>query len=448
MKQTTRVTFVVLYFSSMFLFTSSCNKTTPVEEVSLDESKPLEPVAEASFGSDDWPAWRGPNRNGIADDQSVPVSWNTSENIVWKSDVPGRGHSSPTVVGDRIFLTTADEAKQTQSVICFERHSGKQLWITPLSEGGFPQARQMHEENSHASCTVACDGQHLFVAFLNHEAIHVSALDLEGKILWQKKAGSFDSNFGYAPSPTIHKSLVIVAADHQGGGFLAAYHRKTGDIVWRKQRPVHASYSSPIVANVAGKDQLLISGAFKVWSYNPDTGEENWSVKGTARSTCGTVIVEDELVFASGGWPESETLCIKADGSGKVLWRITDKSYVTSILSHKGYLYSVDSEQGTAYCWNAQTGKQAWQQRLPGGKKIRSSPSLVRDNLYITNVRGTTYVLKADPKKYQLVAQNQLGNECYSTPSICGGKIYLRAAERSSKSRKETLYCIGTTGAQ
>ena len=445
MKQSAHVTFVVICMTSMILFTSGCNKTPPMEEVSLDESKPLEPVAEASFGPDDWPGWRGPNRNGIANDQSVPVSWNRSENIVWKTDVPGRGHSSPTVVGDRIYLTTADEAKQTQSVICFDRQSGKQLWITPLSEGGFPRA--IHNENSHASCTVACDGERLFVAFLNHEAIHVSALDLEGNILWQKEAGSFDSKFGYAPSPTIYKSLVIVAADHQSGGFIAALHRNSGDIVWRKQRPAYATYSSPIVANVAGKDQLLISGAFKVWSYNPDSGEENWSVEGTAEATCGTVIFQDDLVFASGGWPESETLCIKADGTGEVLWRITDKSYVTSILAHKGYLYAVDSEQGIAYCWNAQTGKRAWRQRLPGGK-IRSSPSLVQDHLYVTNVRGTTYVLKADPKKYQFVAQNQLGNECYSTPSICGGKIYLRVAERSSRSRKETLYCIGTTGAQ
>ena len=448
MKQTANVTIVALCMTSMFLFTHGCNKTPPLEpvdEVSLDASKPLEPVAEAFFGPDDWPAWRGPNRNGIANDQTVPVSWNTSENIIWKSDVPGRGHSSPTVVGERIFLTTADEAKQTQSVICFDRHSGKQLWITPLSEGGFPRA--MHHENSHASCTVACDGERLFVAFLNHDAIHVSALDLEGKILWQKKAGSFVSKFGYAPSPTIYKSLVIVAADHHSGGFLAALHRKTGKIVWRKPRPPYDTYSSPIVANVAGKDQLLISGAFKVWSYNPDSGKENWSVDGTAEATCGTVIFQDDVVFASGGWPESETLCIKADGSGKVLWRISDKSYVTSILAHNGYLYAVDSELGIAYCWNARTGKQAWRQRLPGGR-IRSSPSLVQGNLYVTNVRGTTYVLKADPKKYQFVAQNPLGNECYSTPSICGGKIYLRVAERSSESRREILYCIGTTGAE
>lgn len=417
--------------------TPSVDGTQPVAEI--------EEIPEATFGTDDWPMWRGPNLNGIAHEQAVPSSWSDSENIAWKTEIPGRGHSSPTVVGDRIYLATADEKKQTQSVLCLERSSGKPVWEEQLYEGAFPT--KMHNESSHATGTVACDGERLFIAFCNHDTIHVAGLDLNGKTLWKKEVGNFDSKFGYAPSPTLYKSLVIVAADHRSGGYLVALHRKSGEIVWKADRPKIATYSSAVVANVSGKDQLLISGAFKTWSYDPLTGKENWSVEGTAEATCGTVVWGKDVVFASGGWPESDTLCVKADGSGKILWRKKDKAYVASMLLHDGHLYAVNSEQGIGYCWNAETGDLKWKERLPGGK-IRSSPVLVGEKIYLTNVKGTTYVIKANPDKFEKLAQNQLGDECYSTPSVCGGKIYLRVADSSSGSRKETLYCIGQSGAQ
>jgi len=437
--------FISFSVIAALLILVGCNRFAPVEEVSLDESKPTEELSDAVFGSSDWPWWRGPNKDGIAGNQNVPTTWSKDENIIWKTDIPGRGHSSPTVVDNRIFLTTADDKKQTQSIVCLDRESGKQLWVKEVHKGKLPT--RVHNENSHASCTVACDGERLFVAFLNHDAIHASALDLEGKILWQKEVGSFDSKFGYSPSPALYKSLVIIAADHQSGGFLVALHRKTGEIVWRKQRPSDSTYSSPIVATVAGKDQLLISGANRLASYDPNTGEQNWSVKGTAEATCGTVIIQNDVVFASGGWPESDTLAVKADGSGKVLWRHSNIAYVTSMLLHNDYIYAFHSEQGIAYCWNAADGKEVWKKRLPGGK-IRSSPVLVGENIFVTNVRGTTYVMKADPKKYALITKNQLGNECYATPTVVGDRIYHRVADSSSGNRKETLYCIGTTGAQ
>ena len=414
------------------------------EEISVDPSKPLEPVQAVSVGESDWPWWRGPNRNGTAVGELPPVEWDENTNIVWKAAVPGRGHSSPTVVAGRVFLATADERRQVQSVLCYDRKTGEPLWNTDVHKGGFP--RLGNAESTHASCTVACDGERVFVAFLNRGAIRATALDLDGGRVWQTEVGPFQPQFGYAPSPAIHGPLVIIAAEHFGGAYLAALHRGNGEIVWRKSRPTFPSFSSPLVVPIAGTDQLLISGCKLVAGYDPNTGEQLWSCPGTAGTTCGTVTFEDDRVFASGGHPETDTVCVRADGSAEVLWRKREIAYVPSMLVHDGYIYAVNGEVGIIYCWKSETGERAWRMRLP--PLFRASPVLVGDDIYLANTRGTTFVFKANPEKYESVAQSQLGDEIYATPSICGGRIYLRAADSSSGTRKETLYCIGTTGTE
>ena len=144
-------------------------------------------IATAPSDAGDWATWRGPNVNGIAaTGQTPPVAWSDSNNVIWKTPVPGRGHSSPTIVGNQIFLTTADEQTQTQGVLAFDRATGKQLWTTPISKGGFPET---HRKNTHATPSVACDGERLFVSFHHHSNIQVSALSLDGKVLWQRTVG-------------------------------------------------------------------------------------------------------------------------------------------------------------------------------------------------------------------------------------------------------------------
>lgn len=411
---------------------------TPVAAIAVEETQAAEPVEPIQVAATDWPWWRGPNSNGVANCDSAPLTWSETQNVLWKTPVPGRGHSSPTVVGDRIYLTTADEQANIQSVLAYDKSTGKQLWKTDVHRGGFDD--KAHRENSRASGCVACDGKRLFVAFLNHGAVWVTALDLDGNQLWQTNAGHFDSHWGYGASPILYKSLVIISADHEGGGYLAAVHRKTGDIVWRTSRPAYQSYSSAVVGQVDGEDQLMISGCDEVCSYDPSTGKELWCVKGTTEVTCATMVWSDDLAFASGGFPGSETLAVKGDGSGKVVWRNKVKIYVPSMLVHKGFLYAVND--GRAYCWNAQTGKTMWQHRL-GSEISRASPVLVGDHIYYLNVKGTMYVFKANPEKFELVAENQLGDETYATPVVCDGCLYLRVADNDGDSRRETLYCIG-----
>jgi outer membrane protein assembly factor BamB len=395
--------------------------------------------------ADEWRTWRGPNLNGIvAAGQTPPTEWSETKNIVWKAAVPGRGHSSPTIVGDRVFLTSADERSQTQAVIGFDRKTGRQLWLTSIKPGGgFPA--QIHNKNTHASPTVVSDGERLFASFCNHDIVQLVALSLDGKILWSQAAGAYRPNqykYGYAPSPTLYGDTVIVASESDTGSFLAAFRTSDGTQVWRTVRPNRISYSSPVVGRVAGRDQLLISGCELVSSYDPATGKPFWSAPGTASATCGTMIWEGELVFASGGYPKKETICVKADGSGTVLWRNQEKCYEQSMLVSDGYVYAIN-DGGIAFCWKADTGREMWKSRLPGGP-VSSSPILANGNVYISNERGTTFVFKGTPEQFLAVAQNQLGDEAFASPAVVDSRIYQRVATSARGGRQEFLYCIGT----
>ena len=393
--------------------------------------------------SGDWPWWRGPNRNGIAEaDQSIPTEWSNTKNVMWKVKVPGRGHSSPTVVGDRIFLATANERQQIQGVVAFDRKTGDQLWQTEISRGGFPKT---HTKNTHATCTVASDGERVFVAFHHDAKLTLAALTVAGKKLWAKDVGAFNPKmyeYGYAPSPIIYGNTVIIAADYEKGGYLTAYDRVSGDNVWTQRRPRKLSFSSPIIANVSGRDQLLISGCEMVASYDPKNGKPLWTTPGTTMATCGTMVwdADTETVVASGGYPKPETIAVKADGSKKVVWKNKQKCYEQSLLLYDGHLYGI-TDRGIAFCWRLSDGKEMWKSRL--ASPVSASPVLVGGNVYQSVENGTTFVFKADPKSFQLVAQNRLGNEAFATPAFAGNRMYARVADRSSGGRQEYLYCIG-----
>jgi outer membrane protein assembly factor BamB len=387
---------------------------------------------------DDWPWWRGPTFDGKSREQKAPTRWSPTENIAWKTEVPGRGHSSPVLWGKRIFLTSADEKKQQQLILAFDRATGKQLWSVTAHEGGFTRK---YPKNSHASATQACDGERLFSVFINRTGLFVTATDLDGKELWKVEAGSFQSEHGYGSSPVLFGSLVIVNGDNPKGCFLAALDRATGKVVWRTERTttgVHGSYASPIVATLAGKPQLLLAGMHDTSSYEPLTGKLIWSCTGPAEVTANTVAFSDNMVFSSGGFPEKELLAIKADGKGdvtktQVAWQKSGQpvTYVPSPLYHDGRLYVVN-DNGIATCFQAADGKQLWQERLDGN--FSSSPVLAGDLIYVTNEAGKTFVLKAGPK-FERVAVNDLDDGGFATPTICGGQIFLRSSHY--------LWCIG-----
>ena len=385
-----------------------------------------------------WPGWRGPNGNGKVPEEKPPLKWDSNTGVLWKSPVPGRGHSSPTVFGKQIFLATADEAAETQSVLAFDRDTGKRLWEKVLFTHGFDG--RVHKRNTQASCSIACDGEKVFALFMNDGAIHLIALSPDGAELWRKEVGKFASHWGYSASPILYGPSILVAADHRDGGFVTALARTTGKIQWTQPRPKSPNYPPPIVSRVAGKDQVLIAGCKLLSSYDPASGKPLWSADATTEECVGSVVVERDLAFASGGYPKSETVAVRADGSGEVVWRNTTKVYVPSMLAHDGYLYAVN-DAGMAFCWEAATGKEQWKERLGGA--FNTSPVLAGDHLFFAREDGTTFVVKPDPAKLTIVSENKLGSEVFATPAFAGHRIYLRAAELIDGKRQESLYCVG-----
>lgn len=390
----------------------------------------------------DWPWWRGPTRNGVVPgDKPVPTKFSDTENVTWRVEVPGRGHSSPIVVGDRIFLATADERQQVQSVLAFDRKEGKQLWKTDVSQGGFP-ARN-HVKNTEATATVACDGERLFITFFHHQTVQATALDLDGKQVWQKTVAPFNPKqyeYGYAPSPILYRGSVIIAHEFDGPSGITALDRESGKQLWQTQRPNNITFSTPMVAKIGGKDQLLLSGSENVASYNPVNGQRLWSVPGTTAATCGTLVWNGDIVFASGGYPKAETIAINAKGTAKALWRNGQKCYEQSMITVGGYLYALTGN-GIMFCWRATDGKEMWAQRLRG--PVSSSPVLAGGHIYWANELGTWYVFKPNPQKFDLVAENQLGDEAFPSPAVSNGQLFIRTATGSRPQRQEWLYCFG-----
>ncbi len=419
---------------------SGCGKKNPVNEISATQSG-VEIVDVAAPAEDaltlHWNQWRGGTGGQVDSGADLPINWGESENVRWKSDVPGRGHSSPIVVGDTVYLATAIQQSEQQIVLAYDRETGEEKWRRVVHEGGFPSQRSMHQKSTHANATVACDGERLFIAFLNSDKIMVSSLDLNGEVLWQKEAGKFVAKFGYAPSPVLYKSLVIVAGDNMGGGYIAGMDGKSGEIAWRIARGDISSYSSPAIVNIGGRDQLLISGCDAVTSYDPATGTQNWRTECIAEATCGTIVATDDRLFASGGYPDKETVCLAAEG--KILWSNKTKVYEPSMVLLGDELIGV-TDDGIAYCWNAEDGKQVWRERLGG--KFSASPIVCNGRVYVSNLQGKTFVFKSTEGNFESIAINSIGSDCYASPAVAEDELFLRVGIGSEKDRTEKLVCL------
>ncbi len=386
----------------------------------------------------DWPWWRGPSRNGTASShQTPPGTWDDHHNIAWKSPLPGRGHGSPTLMGNRIFLQTADESNGAQMVICLDRSTGEELWMSVVHASG---GMRKNNKSTAASSSPACDGERIIVNFPNNGALMTTALSLEGKPIWQTKICDYVEHQGYGSSPALYQSLAIVSADNKAGGAIAGLDRYNGQIVWSRERPKLPNYPSPILLHIAGKDQLVMTGCDLISSFEPLTGKTIWEVPGATTECVTSTVTDGKRVFSSGGYPKNHISAVMADGSGKLEWENNSRVYVPSFLVQNGYLYGV-LDEGIALCWSAETGKELWKARIGG--TFSSSPVLVGDKIYATNEAGDTFVYRADPKEYSLLGKNHLGDQVLSTMVICDSRIYYRAASLSGDKRQEFLYCIG-----
>ena len=398
---------------------------------------PLTHVLPAGITNDDWPWWRGPTHDGVANaDQAPPLAWAAGENVRWTIDIPGRGNGSPTVVGEHVYLSSCDEPSGSQSVYAFDRKSGTLLWSTQVHASG---AMRKNERSTGASSTIACDGKSLFVNFLNSGAVSTTALSRDGKQLWQTKLTDYTIHQGYGSSPCVYRDMLIVSGDNKAGGAVAALNRESGAIVWKRMRPATPNYSSPVVHAVDNRDQLIMIGCDLVSSYDPQTGATLWEIAGATTECVTTTVSDGQRIFSSGGYPRNHVAAIRADGSGTIDWENNQRVYVPSLLHKDGFLYAV-LDAGIAICWNSATGEEQWKSRLGGN--FSASPVLVGELIFATSEAGQAHIFRAIPDRFDSVAINTVGDEAFATPAICGGQIFFRVAVMESNVRREKLICI------
>ena len=384
----------------------------------------------------DWPGWRGPTADGhAAAGQQVPLEWSETNGVRWKVPLRGRGHSSPTLVGNRIYLTTstADE----QAVLCLDRASGRVLWDTVVHRGQVDAGN--HRLSNPAAGSVAWDGERLLVNFPNAKGIHTSALSPEGKLLWQTRVADFVMHQGFGSSPVVHGSTVLVSADNRGGGKVLALDRATGRTVWSQDRPKIANYTSPAVLQAAGRTQVVLGGCNLVSAFDPQSGRKLWEIEGATEECVTTAVTDGRRVFVSGGYPRNNVTAVEADGSGRIAWQNNTRVYVPSMLVREGHLYAV-LDAGQIVCWRTDTGAELWREKVD--RDFYGSPVMVGDRVYVTNLRGVTFVVEVSPAGAKVLAQNKLGDEALASPAIAGGRIYLRAA-KTAPDRQDFLWCIG-----
>ena len=403
-------------------------------------------VSEVSLASaqvDEWRVWRGPLMNGTAVDQSPPTQWDENR-LKWKAEVPGKGNSSPIVVDGRVILTTAYDDQQRQTVLAYQLDDGSKLWETEVNQGGF--ARQIFQpNNTYASPTVCSDGEFLFATFDNNRSVQLAKLDLDGKLLWQKKAGTFVPKryqFGYGASPLVTDSLVIVSSECEEDGTMTAFSTDDGRQVWSVKRDQATSYSSPILASIGESKMIVIAGGNEVAAYSVRDGKQLWTVPTRWAVACGTCVWDQEngIVFASGGFPNPQTIAINA-ANGKEIWSNRIKCYEQSMLFHEGYLYATN-DRGVTYCWDGKSGEQKWVARLKQGP-VSSSPILAGGNIYVANERGVHSVFRANPERFELVAENQSGDVHFATPAFVKNQILMRIGVGKTADRQEFLWCVG-----
>ena len=393
-----------------------------------------------------WPQWRGPDSNNHAGSTvSLPRSWNfqTGEGIVWKTKIPGRGHSTPIFTPEGIFLTTSDAEAGTQSVVRLDRETGRLLDEFVIHSGTLPN--RIHPNNSHASPSMAYDGQQLIASFYTDDSITVTALSVDGRRRWQTRVCDFQPSsfqFGYGASPIIENDLVLVAAEYDGlDSGIYALDRNTGKQVWKVNRPRNLNFASPIVAPIAGRRQLLIGGADQFSSYDPLTGQRLWQVNTTTEAICGTVVWDGRRVMISGGNPVAGTWCVDAGGRETLLWENSIMCYEQSLLAIKNHVFAV-ADNGVAYCWRTVDGTEMWRQRLFAGR-ISASPLLADGLLVIASERGKVFLIAASPDRFQPIGQFQTGDSIFASPVAIESRLYLRTAVRENGKRQEYLVAIG-----
>jgi len=377
----------------------------------------LVPLLVTCLSAQDWPGWRGPSGNGHAPAGALPpLTFSPTENVLWKTPIPGRGHGSPTIVGDTIYLSSANDKKGSQNVLAVNRNTGAIVWQSTIHEAG--ASDQIHAKNTYASGSVVSDGKRLFVSFHNRARITVHALSFAGKRIWDKDIGAFNQKypFGYAASPLVVGDLVVFQKDAEQDSQLTAFACATGEVRWKTDRENNSSYPSPALIRNRDSAAIWCYGNNTVNAYDPTSGKLLLEAKAGPKHVAGTMVGGNGLVYGSGGYPESITFAVNAK-TGKVAWENNQKCYEQSMLLHKGYLYGVN-DNGIAHCWDAKSGELQWNERTKG--PVSASPVLIGDRLYCFNELGTCFVIQATPEKLPYSPPANLATTASPPPRLLG----------------------------
>lgn len=401
-----------------------------------------------SMGAD-WREFRGPGGHGISTEKGLPLEWSSTKNIVWRTQLPGPGTSSPITIGHRVFVTcytgyALDSAKPgnmenlKRHLLCLDRASGKVQWekdFAPvLPEHGYQGEGTYH---GYASSTPATDGERLYVFF---GKTGVFCFDLDGKELWKVNVGKGISGWGSATSPLLYKNLLIVNASVESG-VMVALDKLTGKEVWRAPGIASAWNTPVLVTAPSGELELVVSVQDRILGIDPDTGKELWRAEGIHRYVCPSVVSHAGIVYATGGG--QSTLAVKAGGRGDVtkthvIWRKEKGSNVPSPVFHDGHIYWASDSGGVIYCQEGATGKIVYQKRLdPASGLIYASPVLADGRLYFVSQRSGTYVVGLGTE-FKLLAHNVFAGDDSRTNAslaVSDGHLFLRS--------DQYLYCIG-----
>lgn len=401
-------------------------------------------------GAADWPQFRGPGGLGASDETGLPTTWSDEENVVWKTELPGQGTSSPITVGNRVYLTCfsgygqsiQDPGEMSQlerHLVCVNRADGQLLWqrtIAPdLPEQPF--SGNYLPLHGYASSTPASDGERLYV-FLGRSGVF--AFDLGGEQLWNADVGSKTHNWGSATSPVLYKNLVIVNASVESGNLLAL-DKSDGHEVWSAPG-MKAAWNTPLLVSLPdGGTELVVSVRGEVLGFDPATGEQLWRCAGIEDYVCPSVIAHDGVVYVIGGRGKP-SLAVRAGGRGDVtekrLWHQGSGSNVSSPVYHDGHLYWVSESQGIAYCADATSGELVYQQRIePRPDRIYASPVVADGKIYYVSRENGTYVVAAKPQ-FELLAHNVFAGDksvFNASPAVSNGQLLLRS--------NRYLYCLG-----
>jgi outer membrane protein assembly factor BamB len=415
-----------------------------------------------------WSYWRGPAADGMAVGDA-PLHWSDTQNVKWKTDIPGRGSSSPVIWGDQIFVTTAvktgqdakpepaatpaggpaakpqlttpgPQAEHKFEVLCLDRKTGKVLWertaITAVPHEGY-----MPAYGSFASNSPVTDGKHVFVFFGSRG---MYCYDMQGNLVWKKDFGiqmKMRMSFGEGMAPVISGDRLILVFDHEGDSFMVVLDKNSGKEIWRANRDEKTNWAAPLVVDYKGQKQIVVNATNKVRSYDFDTGKVIWECAGLGVNTIPQPVRQDDLVFVMSGYIKPNLMAIRLGrtgdltGTDAIVWsQAKGNSYTPSPVIYDNKLY-VLTDTGMVSCYNARTGEPYYQQtRLPKTYSFKSSPVGANGKLYLASENEDVVVLRMG-EKFEVLATNTMTDEVFiATPAITGGEIFLRSWKR--------LYCI------